>query len=386
MAATNLKAIILLHDGIRGHLNQSLGLARNISHKAKCPIFKYQVTKLNGLRKFFARRIAYKLQVAQEARSWLDFFAGKDFLEKIMRDLTKHKIKTANNGILILSSGSAAAPFNLALSIALHVQNATIMTPTYLGITPFDFAIVPEHDEPDEAPNVFVTLGAPNLIEKSKLQAEATKLLDELGETEEQAKRYSVLIGGDDQNYAIDAEWITKALSSIITFAQSQDAYLYITTSRRTSKAAEDALLKIRGKTDRIRYLLLASKDSFNPIPAMLGFSDLVFVTDDSVNMVSEAITGGTVPILLQAKRKTGLRFQLQLLTKEFVKRGWLVPEMLWGVPRFDKVFDHFTAKGLLLPFDTWKEDMLSGKQIPNNKIDFNEAARAADWILQNRK
>ena len=386
MAATNLKAIVLLHDGIRGHLNQSLGLAHAIRHKARCPIIKSKVPELRGLRKFFARHNANKLQVASEARSWLDFFAGKDFFKKIMLNLAKHKIKTANNGILILSTGSAAAPFNLALSIALHVQNATIMTPTYLGTAPFDFAIVPEHDEPDEAPNVFVTLGAPNLIEKENLPKEATKLLGELGETEKQTKRYSVLIGGDDQNYTIDAEWVTKTLSFIINFAKSQDAYLYITTSRRTSRAAEDALLKIRENTDRIRYLLLASKDSFNPIPAMLGFSDLVFVTDDSVNMVSEAITGGTVPILLKAKRKKGLRSKLQHLTKLLVKRGWLAPEMLWGFPRFDKVFDHFMAKGLLLPFDTWKEDMLSGKQLANNKIDFNEAARAADWILQNRK
>lgn len=389
--ATDLKGIVLLHDGVRGHLNQSRGVARAISRKVHCPIFDFQVPELYPLRKYFARKIANRLETASEAYEWLDFFAGENFLKRIMQALAKHHIKIANNGILIISAGSAAAPFNLALSIALHVQNATIMTPTYLGTDPFDFAIVPEHDTPDDEPNVFVTIGAPNIIEKEHSQKEAKKLLDELGETDDKegmdlGKRWSVLIGGDDQNYTIDGDWMLKTLSSIIVFAQSHDAYLYITTSRRTSPAAESSLLKIKGKTDRIRYILLASKDKFNPIPAMLGFSETVFVTDDSVNMVSEAITGGTVPVLLKAKRKTGLKAKLQYLTKKLVERGWFTHDFLWGVPRFDEVFSRFMAKGLLLSFDDWKENILSGKRQLKISSNFNEAARAADWILNNRK
>lgn len=388
--ATELKAIVLLHDGIRGHLNQSRGVARAISRKVHCPIFDFQVPELYPLRKFFARKIANRLETSSAAYEWLDFFAGKDFVKRIMQALAKHRIKIANNGILIISAGSAAAPFNLALSIALHVQNATIMTPTYLGTAPFDFAIVPEHDAPDNDDNVFVTMGAPNMIEKENLQKEAKKLLDELGEIDEDGKdktpRWSVLIGGDDQNYTIDSAWILKTLSSIITFAQSHDAYLYITTSRRTSQNAEKTLLKIQDKTDRIRYVLLASKDTFNPIPAMLGFSETVFVTDDSVNMVSEAITGGTIPVLLRAKRKTGIKAKFQNFTQTLVKIGWFNHDFLWGVPRFDRVFSRFMAKGLLISFDDWKENILSGKYKQSTPTNFNEASRAADWILKNRK
>ena len=388
--ATDLKGIVLLHDDVRGHLNQSRGVARAISRKVHCPIFDFQVPKLYSLRKFFARKLANRLETASEAFEWLDFFAGKDFFKRIMQALAKHHVKVVNNGILIISAGSAAAPFNLALSIALHVQNATIMTPTYLGTAPFDFAIVPEHDAPDEDENVFVTMGAPNMVEKGNLQKEAKKLLDDLGENDEENSekvvRWSVLIGGDDQNYTIDEDWMVKTIASIVTFAQSRDAYLYITTSRRTSQAAENSLLKIKGKTDRIRYMLLASKDKFNPIPAMLGFSETVFVTDDSVNMVSEAITGGKVPVLLKAKRKTGIKAKLQSLTRELVKRGWFTHDFLWGVPRFDRVFERFMAKGLLISFEDWKESVLSGKHRQTPFTDFNEAARAADWILKNRK
>ncbi len=390
--ATELKGIVLLHDGVRGHLNQSRGVARAISRRVRCPIFDFQVPELYPIRKFFARKIANKLETASEALEWLDFFAGTNFVKRIMQALAKHHVKVANNGILIISAGSAAAPFNLALSIALHVQNATIMTPTYLGTAPFDFAIVPEHDAPDDDTNIFVTMGAPNMVEKENLQKEAKKFLDDLGECDEEetetdtSMRWSILIGGDDQNYTIDEEWIVKTISSIVTFAQSHDAYLYITTSRRTSQAAENSLLKIKEKTDRIRYILLASKDKFNPIPAMLGFSETVFVTDDSVNMVSEAITGGTVPVLLKAKRKTGLKSRLQNFTRELVKRGWFTRDFLWGVPRFDKVFSRLMTKGLLLSFEDWKADILSGNGRPTQATDFNEAARAADWILKNRK
>jgi hypothetical protein len=123
----------------------------------------------------------------------------------------------------------------------------------------------------------------------------------------------------------------------------------------------------------------------------MLGACDEIFVTDDSVNMVSEVVTAGHRAVLLRTERAGLFIKKLQTATRIMVSAGLLPPRALWGVPRFDMVLESFRNMGLLIDFRNWIHEQRRSDIAPVPTVDgeydwsnegFNEARRAADWIL----
>jgi hypothetical protein len=125
----------------------------------------------------------------------------------------------------------------------------------------------------------------------------------------------------------------------------------------------------------------------------MLGACDEIFVTDDSVNMVSEAVTAGHRAVLLRTERAGTVKRKLQGLTSLLVSSGLLPKKALWGAPRFDQTVKKFMRMGLLTDFKSWMRERRRDEFSPFAPLDpqldmdqdgFNEARRAADWILEN--
>ncbi|MDR1965336.1 MAG: mitochondrial fission ELM1 family protein, partial [Synergistaceae bacterium] len=294
-----------------------------------------------------------------------------------------------SSSLILLSAGSMPALYNAALGYIWRCACATIMTPSVIGAEPFDFAIVPEHDSPMAAPNVLATVGAPNLIVREELGPVGGTLLRDFPPVRE--RRWGVLVGGDDRNYRVSAAWMHKNIGKVFHEAERSDVDLYIATSRRTSPEAENALRRMAASCDNVRFLLIASADPSNPVSAILGACDEIFVTDDSVNMVSEAVTAGHRVVLLRTERVGVLKRRLQLATSMMVAAGLMSKRALWGVPRFDQTFGSFKKMGLLIDFRDWALERRLGDISPYDPADegeeaggegFNEARRAAEWIL----
>lgn len=387
---SGIRVILILSDGIRGHLNQSRGVALWLSKLTGAEILEAEVPILTGTAKARAKTASRRLAEGsrRDARDWLAAADGDAVVRRVGQWFAERDIHEGTREVLIISAGSAPAPYNLALGYIWRCACATLMTPGIVGTDPFDFAIVPEHDYPDRKPNVLVTLGSPNSIVKENLKKEAAKLLMEHPSVS--STIWSVLIGGDDANYAVTPEWMKKYVGHIMGIAEQEGADLYITTSRRTSEAAVRTLKTLAARSSAVRYLLIASEDPFNPIPAMLGFSNEVFCTEDSVNMVSETVTGGHRAVLLRVERKKGIKSVLQKLTASLVNAGAVSPSMLWGIPRFDLVFDHFARHDALVEFKDWirrrheTERPGSSPEEEGMWEEFNEAKRAAQWIFDN--
>ena len=75
----------------------------------------------------------------------------------------------------------------------------------------------------------------------------------------------------------------------------------------------------------------------------------------------------------------------LQDATASLVNAGALPPNALWGVPKFDVVFDHFARHDALIEFRDWiKRRRENPDEEGTQPEEFNEAKRAAQWIAEN--
>lgn len=386
----SIRVIVILSDGIKGHLNQSRGIAHWLSVMTGAEILEADVPLLSGAAKTRAKAAARKLVHGnrRDAREWLAMADGDAVVRRVGQWFAERDVHEGTREVLIVSAGSTPAPYNLALGYIWRCMCATVMTPGIVGTDPFDFAIVPEHDYPERKSNILVTLGSPNSIIKDVLKNQGEALLREY--PAHSPKIWSILIGGDDGNYSVSPAWIKRQIGHIMKIAEQEEADLYITTSRRTSAKAVEALKHLASLSTAVRYLLIASESDFNPIPAMLGFSTEIFCTEDSVNMLSEAVTGGHRVVLLRVEHKNGFRRIIQNFTAKLVSAGALAPDMLWGIPKFDLVFEHFARHDALLEFKEWikrrHESIIDLQDEEERKMweEFNEAKRAANWIYDN--
>ncbi len=378
--------IFILSDAIRGHLSQSRGVAGWLSRFTGADVVEMDAPGIEGKRRVELLKVRGRRlprMKPHELAAWLDETGGAELFDSMRRELASRGLTGA--GALFIAAGSSAAPFALALARIARGRSCVMMTPSAIPASSFDYAVVPWHDHPRPSPNVLVTLGAPNSIFPDELKRRGWELAERNPPSEESRGRWGLMIGGDDANYSISEEWISMALPPILSAAEGLGIDLYITTSRRTSAGAEEVLSLLAPLYPSVRMLLLASKEDFNPVPGMLGLCSRLFVTEDSVSMVSEAITAGREVFLLRVGRRGGARSALQDATSWLVRRRLLPGRLLWGKPRFDALFDLLRRRGLL------SEMLPRALRIPESEgvsphVDgpaLNESRRAAEWIVE---
>lgn len=347
---------VIVSDGIRGHLHQSLGVAEWMERLSGTQIDPAAVNI--PAMSIFDRVLKLKVFVrgltvhgGAFSREWLKSFGIR---------WNRYEKETT----LFISAGSKAAPFCLALAKATHNKCAVLMTPSVLGIKPFDYAIVPEHDKPDpKIGKVITTLGAPNHIYPPALKEIASHYF--AGKDLEGHKVVAILIGGSDANYRINSRWAKDVLTPL---RDVRDAKFLITTSRRTGEGVENTIEEIFSGCPSLEYMFLYSRTpNQNSITAILGAATHVLVTEDSVSMVSEAVTAGHKVGLIRLPRTTDP-----------------IKHMLgYGARRFDDMFAKFAERGLIEDFGTdFHYPRFFEAYEQKHGLDFNEAKRAADWIL----
>jgi hypothetical protein len=131
--------------------------------------------------------------------------------------------------------------------------------------------------------------------------------------------------------------------------------------------------------------LLLASRDPFNPVPGMLGLCSRIFVTEDSVSMVSEAVTAGREVFLLRTERQSRGRTAFQDATYFLVQKNILPGSCLWGIPRFEALFSSLASRGFLkeVHYDRLYTSIGTSVSLHPDGPVLNEAKRAAEWIME---
>ncbi len=193
---------------------------------------------------------------------------------------------------LWIAAGADTVPFTIDVKKQAP-RTFTIQTQhPRVDLNRFDLVVPPEHDGL-QGDNVIATLGAPCRVNPETI-ATALEAADDWfdGLTSPMA---AIMIGGDARTLTLDQHVINRIARLIRTLRK--DGFSVIVSRSRRTEAVLWQGLRSRFSDDQVRfYDGIEDGSVFNPYPALLGLVKLVFVTEDSVNMISEA-AGAGVPV-----------------------------------------------------------------------------------------
>lgn len=295
-------AIWLLSDGKPGHETQLQGLAQALSRQRAVVI-----TWIN---------------VAQQAAGWTDFLRGRH-----------PAVRTSGIPQLAVGAGHGTHRQLLTLGRASGCMTCVLMRPT-LPLRCFDAAIIPRHDQPTGDARVLITDGVLNPV---------------LPATDTDSRCGLILLGGPSRHFHFPIDSVTTQVNALCQhFPRMQWT---ASTSRRTPPATTAALRACA--TDNLQVIEHADTPQ-GWVAQMLSRCAQAWITEDSVSMVYEALSAGTVTglIALPAARAGRLQHGMEALYRN---------KML---NRLDQI--------------------VHGNQPPRQPSQpLQEADRAAAWLLQ---
>lgn len=148
----------------------------------------------------------------------------------------------------------------------------------------FDLVFVPTHD-PTRGQNVHTILGGLNRITDEKLNTENNKFPAFFKNKKE---KIAILIGGKSKAHHFTDESIKKLCDQLK--ALSNNYNLMITASRRTG---EEYISYLKNELSANQSVYFYDGNGENPYFAFLARADYILCTEDSVSMISEALTSG---------------------------------------------------------------------------------------------
>ena len=205
----------------------------------------------------------------------------------------------------IIAAGHATHLALLCLARKHHAKSIVLMRPS-LPLRCFDLCIAPHHDFPKKPTrkNLILTRGAINRVHASD-SPKTGKL---------------ILIGGPSKTHGWDGEAMLDMLAKITVGDGWQ-----LTDSRRTPNGFLDqARVRLEG-------LEIFSCQQTPPdwLPSKLREADEVWVSEDSVSMIYEALSSGARVGLLSAPRFNPNSRVLRGID-ELVEAGYLTPFSAW--------------------------------------------------------
>ncbi len=185
---------------------------------------------------------------------------------------------------VVLASGRRTVPYIKALKKRWAGQTLTVfLKDPRTGAGVADLIWVPTHDTL-RGPNVIVSDTGPHQWTDSKKARAASDLRAQLSTLPR--PWLGVLLGGVSKKVPYGPGTITQ-LTNAITLAGEGAGSVLVTPSRRTPQALKEALPDVHP------HLWMWDETGPNPYGGMLGACDALFVTGDSHNMVSEALSAG---------------------------------------------------------------------------------------------
>lgn len=233
---------------------------------------------------------------------------------------------------LLIATGRQSVPASLYVRAqSPRTRRVQIQNPV-ISSSNFDLVIAPIHDDL-WGENVIQTIGALHRVTRERLAADAKLLEPRLADLPRPF--IGVLVGGANDAYVFDHNEARSFAAELVRYARSAGASLLVTPSRRTGE--ENSALLRAALADVPGFFWNGGRD--NPYYGILGLADVILVTADSVNMVTESCaTGRPVYIYdLPGGSKKTANFQESLTLRGYARKysGSLEP---YGNNRLDEM------------------------------------------------
>jgi mitochondrial fission protein ELM1 len=239
---------------------------------------------------------------------------------------------------LLIGAGTAT---HVPLLIARRTRGgrSVVLMKPGLPLAWFDLLIVPEMEDMPTASNVLLTRGALNRVRGNRAKDPHEGL---------------ILIGGPDRNHSWSSDRLCAQIETIVI--RDPDIHWTAASSRRTPP---DFLPRL-GQRDSTNLATVAVDDvDADWLPGRLASSATVWVSEDSVSMIYEALTAGAATGLLRMPpRGTG--------------EARRKPELVAGI-------ESLLEEAMLVSFEAWQ----AGKPLKPPPERLDEAGRCAEWILE---
>jgi len=230
---------------------------------------------------------------------------------------------------LVIGAGHETHLSVLAARRATGAKAIVLMKPSLPG-TWFDLCIVPEHDQVAETPHILITRGVLNRITPAKNREPGSTL---------------ILVGGPSRHYDWNNDAVIEQIKTIT--GKTRDRCI-VAGSRRTPPGLATSLSQL----DIVDWVAAEQTDA-NWLPRQLDRTESIWITEDSVSMIYEALTAGACCGLIEVTRKQADRITV-------------------GV-------DQLLKDNILITCSQW----LQGQALHTPPQPLNEAARCAQWIIQ---
>lgn len=203
-----------------------------------------------------------------------------------------------NDGLprFIISSGGRTAFVSRALSLSTGAPNIFVGN---LGQYPPQWFTVVMSPVDLKIPQSIVTGIVPNTMTPSECRNQSLCYWN----NHVPKRCWTLLIGGANRNHPYnDQDWKDIA-AGVNTLARKFDIKWLITTSRRTGAHVEQ-LLEAAISPSAVEELVLFSRTPKKVVMPFLGTAEIVFVTQDSLTMLGEAVASGR-PVVSLLPRTT---------------------------------------------------------------------------------
>lgn len=233
---------------------------------------------------------------------------------------------------LIIGAGHGTHMTLLAAGRARGGRTIVLMKPS-LPLRLFDYCLIPAHDLPPQRQNILVTRGVLNCAVPSRELAPGEGM---------------ILLGGPSRHYGWDAPGLIRQIREIR--AGTKNVRWLIADSRRTPPATRHLL-----SGDAVSGGEFFPYETTAPgwLARHLRRAATVWVTEDSISMISEALTAGAAVGALSVPIK---------------RRG-----------RVTRAIDDMAGTGLIVRFSAWQ----AGATLHPADPPLYEAARCARILLE---
>ncbi|MDD5079316.1 MAG: ELM1/GtrOC1 family putative glycosyltransferase [Candidatus Omnitrophica bacterium] len=322
--------ILILTDGKTGHLRQAQALAG---------ITARRLEGAGAAARVYSAVVKTKNRLSGHLMALSNLLAGRYICQgcllclKAFLDPQSYADITGRKFDIIISCGSSAAGVNYILSKDNLARSLAIMRPSFLSIKKFDLVVLPKHDDPPRRKNVVRIEGALNLIDDAYLAEESRMLKEQAGIILDPARPcVGLLLGGDAKGFHMAEASVLECAGQIKAFLEKVDGQVLVSTSRRTPPAIEELVRKEFSGYKRARAVIIANQKNYPAsIGGILGLSQMVVTSAESISMVSEAVSSGKYVFVFSAD---GLKRRHRRFLDNFVSKGYIylkAPEELSG-------------------------------------------------------